>query len=37
MVRLKRVEETGFVFHTHVDSRKGRELLANPRAALLLH
>lgn len=37
MVLLKRFDETGFVFHTHYDSRKGRELEANPRAALLFH
>jgi pyridoxamine 5'-phosphate oxidase len=37
MVLLKRVDERGLVFHTHYTSRKGRELDANPRAALLFH
>jgi pyridoxamine 5'-phosphate oxidase len=37
MVLLKRFDENGFVFHTNYGSRKGRELDANPRAALLLH
>lgn len=27
----------GFVFYTNLDSRKGRELAANPRVALLFH
>lgn len=37
MVLLKRFDEQGLVFHTHYTSRKGRELAANPRAALLFH
>jgi pyridoxamine 5'-phosphate oxidase len=37
MVLLKRFDVDGFVFHTNYGSRKGRELDANPRAALLLH
>ena len=37
MVLLKRFDERGLVFHTHYTSRKGRELEANPRAALLFH
>jgi len=37
MVLLKRFDERGFVFYTHYDSRKGRELEANPRAALLVY
>jgi pyridoxamine 5'-phosphate oxidase len=37
MVLLNRFDEQGFVFHTNYDSRKGRELEANPRAALLLY
>jgi pyridoxamine 5'-phosphate oxidase len=37
MILLKRFDERGFVFHTHYDSRKGRELEANPRAALLVY
>jgi pyridoxamine 5'-phosphate oxidase len=34
-VLLKSFDERGFVFYTHLHSRKGRELGANPRAALL--
>src|SRR3954447_9906120 len=34
-VLLKGVDDAGFVFFTNRDSRKGRELAANPRAALL--
>lgn len=37
MVLLKGADESGLVFHTHYPSRKGRELEANPRAALLFH
>jgi pyridoxamine 5'-phosphate oxidase len=37
MVLLKGFDENGIVFHTHATSRKGRELEANPRAALLLY
>lgn len=37
MVLLKGFDERGFVFHTNYRSRKGRELDANPRAALLFH
>lgn len=37
MVLLKGVDERGFVFYTNFESRKGRELLANPNAALLFH
>jgi pyridoxamine 5'-phosphate oxidase len=37
MVLLQRFDEAGLVFHTHYPSRKGRELDANPRAALLLY
>jgi pyridoxamine 5'-phosphate oxidase len=37
MVLLKSFDERGLVFFTHYTSRKGRELAANPRAALLLH
>ena len=37
MVLLKRLDEHGLVFHTHYSSRKGRELTANPHAALLLY
>jgi len=35
-VLLKSFDARGFVFYTHFDSQKGRELQANPRAALLL-
>jgi pyridoxamine 5'-phosphate oxidase len=34
-ILLKAVDERGFVFFTNRRSRKGRELAANPRAALL--
>jgi pyridoxamine 5'-phosphate oxidase len=37
MVLLKGADERGFVFHTNYESRKGRELAANPRAALLFY
>jgi len=37
MVLLKGVGERGLVFFSHYSSRKGRELEANPRAALLFH
>ena len=37
MVLLKEVDERGFVFFTNYESRKGVELEANPRAALLFH
>ncbi|MDE3066021.1 MAG: pyridoxamine 5'-phosphate oxidase [Verrucomicrobiota bacterium] len=36
-VLLKGVDERGFVFFTNFGSRKGRELAANPRAALTLY
>jgi pyridoxamine 5'-phosphate oxidase len=37
MVLMKGHDERGFVFYTNLDSRKGCELAANPRAALLFH
>jgi pyridoxamine 5'-phosphate oxidase len=37
MVLLKAVDERGFVFYTGYESRKGAELAANPRAALLFY
>lgn len=37
MVLLKQVDARGFVFFTNYESRKGRELEGNPRAALLFH
>ncbi len=33
-VLLKAFDERGFVFYTNFDSRKGRQLAANPQAAL---
>jgi pyridoxamine 5'-phosphate oxidase len=36
-VLLKARDARGFVFYTHLDGRKGRELQANPHAALLFH
>ncbi len=37
IVLLKGVDERGFVFFTDYRSRKGEELTANPRAALILY
>jgi pyridoxamine 5'-phosphate oxidase len=37
MVLLKGFDERGFVFHTSYAGRKGREVAANPRAALLFY
>ncbi|HET9685242.1 MAG TPA: pyridoxamine 5'-phosphate oxidase [Gemmatimonadaceae bacterium] len=37
IVLLKAVDERGFVFYTNYESRKGRELLAHPRAAMCFH
>jgi pyridoxamine 5'-phosphate oxidase len=37
IVLLKDWDAAGFVFYTNVESRKGNELAANPRAALLFH
>jgi pyridoxamine 5'-phosphate oxidase len=36
-VLLKSADERGFVFFTNYESRKGRELAANPSAALVFH
>lgn len=36
-VLLKAYDARGFVFYTHLDGRKGRDLQANPHAALLFH
>lgn len=36
-VLLKAHDERGFVFYSHLGGRKGRELQANPQAALLFH
>jgi len=37
MVLLKGADERGFVFYTNMDSQKGRELDARPKAALVFH
>jgi pyridoxamine 5'-phosphate oxidase len=37
MVLLKGVDDQGFVFYTNLESRKGEELTANPKAALCFH
>ena len=37
IVLLKARDARGFVFYTHLDGRKGRELQSNPHAALLFH
>jgi pyridoxamine 5'-phosphate oxidase len=37
MVLLKGLDERGFVFYTNLESRKGAELAANPKAALVFH
>ena len=37
MALMKGYDADGFVFYSHVASQKGRELAANPKAALLFH
>jgi len=37
MLLLKSVDPEGFVFYTNLESRKGRELAANRRAAMTFH
>ena len=37
MVLIKGVDERGFVFYSNYESRKGRELAANPYAALVFY
>jgi len=37
MVLLRGVDVRGFCFYTNFESRKGRELAANPHAAIALH
>jgi pyridoxamine 5'-phosphate oxidase len=37
IVLLKGLDENGFVFYTNYESQKGRELTANPRAALVFY
>jgi pyridoxamine 5'-phosphate oxidase len=37
MVLLKGIDQKGFCFYTNMESRKGRELADNPKAALCFH
>jgi pyridoxamine 5'-phosphate oxidase len=37
IVLLKGVDDRGFVFYTNTESRKGQELIATPKAALVFH
>jgi pyridoxamine 5'-phosphate oxidase len=37
IVLLKAFDERGFVFYTNYEGRKGRQLLANPKAAICFH
>lgn len=37
MVLLKAADSRGFVFYSNAESRKGKELAANPRAALIFY
>jgi pyridoxamine 5'-phosphate oxidase len=37
MVLLKGIDQKGFLFYTNMESRKGRELTENPRAALCFY
>ncbi len=37
MVLLKGLDARGFVFYTNLNSKKGQELAANPKAALVFH
>jgi pyridoxamine 5'-phosphate oxidase len=37
MVLMKHYDESGFVFYSNYESRKGHDLAANPRAALLFY
>jgi pyridoxamine-phosphate oxidase len=37
MVLVKQVDQRGLVFYTNYESRKGRELAVNPKAALLFY
>src|SRR5207247_10315715 len=37
MVLMKGYDADGFVFYSHIASQKGRQLAANPKAALLFH
>lgn len=37
MVLMKRLDQRGFSFYTNAESRKGKELSENPRAAMCFH
>ena len=37
MVLIRKVDERGFVFFTNYESRKGQEILGNPKAAICYH
>ncbi len=37
IVLLKGIDDRGFIFYTNFDSRKGAELVSNPRAAVAFH
>jgi pyridoxamine 5'-phosphate oxidase len=37
MVLLKGYDSAGFVFYTNLESRKGEQLIAHPKAAMLFH
>jgi len=37
VILIKHVDDQGFVFYTNLESRKSRELSANPRAALCIY
>src|SRR5215469_9294879 len=37
MILLKGIDERGFAFYTNFESRKGEELLSQPKAALCFH
>lgn len=37
VVLLKEISQGGFVFYTNYESRKSRDMIANPRAALAFH
>lgn len=37
VVFLREADERGFVFYTNYESRKGKQLAANPHAAMVLH
>lgn len=37
IVLLKAVDEDGLIFYTNYDSRKGKQIAENPRAAIVMH